>query len=50
MGLQPKGRAAVLEALADGVEMPVNGERPTDSQILTLTSLCSQAGAAMDQN
>ena len=30
------------------VDSPRNGQRPTDRQILTLTSLCSQAALALD--
>lgn len=30
------------------VDGPHDGQRPTDRQILTLTSLCSQAGLALD--
>ena len=30
------------------VDVPHDGQRPTDRQILTLTSLCSQAGLALD--
>ena len=32
------------------VDMPRDGQRPTDRQILTLTRLCAQAGAAFGEN
>jgi hypothetical protein len=32
------------------VDMPREGRRPTDRQILTLTSLCTQAGHALDES
>jgi hypothetical protein len=32
------------------VDMPSDGQRPTDRQILTLTTLCSQAGLALDES
>ncbi len=32
------------------VDEPRDGQRPTDRQILTLTTLCAQAGAALDES
>jgi hypothetical protein len=38
-------RGSVLGIVS--VDVPLDGQRPTDRQILTLTSLCAQAGTAL---